>query len=175
MKTVCELNRCAGCMACVNKCSLKAIDVINDIKHFNAIIDENKCVKCGACEKVCPQLNTPKKNNPLQWYQGWAKSSEIRKNSSSGGAAACITKAFIEDGGYVCSCLFNNGEFNFKIIHTLEEAKSFAGSKYVKSNPSGIHEKIRVLLNENKKVLFIGLPCQVAGLINYLQNTDKSN
>ena len=40
----------------------------------------------------------------------------------------------------------------------------FAGSKYVKSNPQGIYKKIKNLLKNGEKVLFIGLPCQVAAL-----------
>ena len=67
---------------------------------------------------------------------------------------------FIKSGGYVASCLFKNGDFVFEITNDLNEARCFAGSKYVKSNPTGIYKKINERLKTNK-VLFIGLPCQV--------------
>ena len=53
-------------------------------------------------------------------------------------------------------------------------AQKFVGSKYVKSNPIGIYSKIEEHLKAKEKVLFIGLPCQVAGLKNYIKRLDKS-
>lgn len=173
MKTVCGINMCAGCMACVNKCPREAINIVDNMKHFNAIIDEKKCIECGLCEKVCPQTNTPEKNDPIKWYEGWTNDDIIRSHSSSGGAAASIAKAFIDDGGYVCSCLFEGGAFIFRITNMEDSAKRFAGSKYVKSNPGNVYKEIDELLKAGRKVLFIGLPCQVAGLKNFSHNNDK--
>ena len=78
-------------------------------------------------------------------------------------------RSFIEDGGYVASCLFKDGEFVFDITNDLNYARRFAGSKYVKSNPEGIYKKIAQKLKEGNKVMFIGLPCQVAALKNYVK------
>lgn len=173
MKTVCDKNQCAGCMACVNRCPKNAISIVDEVRWLNAVIDEGKCVNCGLCENLCPQLNKPATNRPIECFQGWAEAKEIRYTSTSGGAAACITKAFIEKGGYVCSCLFHQGEFLFKITNSIEQSKLFAGSKYVKSNPGDIFEQIKCRLESGKNVLFIGLPCQVAGLKNYLGKTER--
>ena len=173
MKTVCELNQCAGCMACVNRCPKNAISVEDEVRRLNAVIDEEKCVSCGLCENVCPQINKPATNCPIGWFQGWAEEQEIRYTSTSGGAAACITKAFIEKGGYVCSCMFDQGEFLFRITNSKEESKLFAGSKYVKSNPGDIFEQVKQYIENDREVLFIGLPCQVAGLKNYLGRTER--
>ena len=52
-------------------------------------------------------------------------------------------------------------------------ARKFAGSKYVKSNPEKIYGKIQSLLKANQKVLFIGLPCQVAAVNQFIK--DKTN
>lgn len=172
MKTVCELNMCNGCMACVEKCHRNAITIKDDLKYYNALVDTKKCVDCGLCTKVCPRENDNDMSKPKWWYQGWADS-EIREYASSGGAASAIIRAFIKHGGYVASCLFDSGKFVFEVTNEMAVARKFAGSKYVKSNPEKIYGKIQSLLKANQKVLFIGLPCQVAAVNQFIK--DKTN
>lgn len=172
MKTVCELNMCNGCMACVEKCHRNAITIKDDLKYYNALIDTKKCVDCGLCTKVCPRENDNDMSKPKWWYQGWADS-EIREHASSGGAASAIIRTFIKNGGYVASCLFDSGKFVFEVTNEMAVARKFAGSKYVKSNPEKIYGKIQSLLKANQKVLFIGLPCQVAAVNQFIK--DKTN
>ena len=172
MKTVCELNMCNGCMACVEKCHRNAITIKDDLKYYNALIDTKKCVDCGLCTKVCPRENDNDMSKPKWWYQGWADS-EIKEHASSGGAASAIIRAFIKNGGYVASCLFDSGKFVFEVTNEMAVARKFAGSKYVKSNPEKIYGKIQSLLKANQKVLFIGLPCQVAAVNQFIK--DKTN
>ena len=172
MKTVCELNMCNGCMACVEKCHRNAITIKDDLKYYNALIDTKKCVDCGLCTKVCPRENDNDMSKPKWWYQGWADS-EIREHASSGGAASAIIRAFIKNGGYVASCLFDSGKFVFEVTNEMAVARKFAGSKYVKSKPEKIYGKIQSLLKANQKVLFIGLPCQVAAVNQFIK--DKTN
>ena len=58
-------------------------------------------------------------------------------------------KYFVENGGYVATCLFRQGEFVFEITNKLEELINFSGSKYVKSNPLGIYAKVIEKLKYN--------------------------
>ena len=81
MKTVCTKNMCDGCIACVDFCNHGAISIQDDIRHYNAVIDENKCVKCGKCHKVCQRNNDIKLSNPIRWYQGWASNPSSRKKA----------------------------------------------------------------------------------------------
>lgn len=175
LNTVCDFDKCCGCMACIDICSKNAISIKDSLISFNAFIDTNKCIKCNLCHSVCQNNSSPVFSKPIYWYQGWSSVDEIRKNGSSGGLAGAISYAFIEDGGEVFSCFFNNGNFVFDGVSELEELKKFAGSKYVKTNPSGCYKKIKYKLNQNKKVLFIGLPCQVAALKNYIGDCDNNN
>ena len=174
MKTVCTQNKCAGCMACVDICSKNAIQINDSLNAYNAVINKELCINCGLCHKVCPNNNPVSKHEPIEWYEGWACNT-IREYTSSGGVASAIINRFIEQGGYVASGLFENGQFCFDVTNEQERAKKFAGSKYVKSNPKGIYIKIRNLLRKNEKVLFLGLPCQVAGLKNYLDLNEERN
>lgn len=171
MTTVCEKNKCNGCMTCVDKCPKNCISIADNIYSFNAIKNMDVCINCGLCEKVCPNNSPAEKNKSIAWKQGWADWN-IRGKSSSGGAASAIIKSFIENGGYVASCVFEDGQFLFDITNDLENAKKFAGSKYVKSNPIGVYKKIQERLKTDN-VLFIGLPCQVAGLKNFVKEQDS--
>ncbi len=172
MKTVCELNRCNGCMLCVDACNKNAVTVLDNIKNYNAIIDEGKCVDCGICHRVCPNNNFSVLK-PISWQQGWASKEEVRKTGSSGGIATAILVAFVENGGVVCSCVFEEGEFLFKIVDNINDVNRFSGSKYVKSNPIGIYKKLKKEIISGKKVLFIGLPCQVTAVKNYICENER--
>lgn len=168
LKTVCKSSMCAGCMACIDICPRGAISIEDSLKAYNAVIDADRCINCKACYHVCQENNPPPFSKPLYWKEGWAEKEEIRRKSSSGGFAAAIEKTFVRQGGIICSCIFINGNFEFIFAETEGEIEKFAGSKYVKSNPAGIYKKIKELLCENKKVLFVGLPCQAAALRNYV-------
>ena len=171
MITVCKNNTCNGCMACVDKCPKKCISISDNIFYFNAVKDMNDCINCGICESVCPNNTIINKYMPREWKQGWG-APKIRQYSSSGGAASSIIQSFIQSGGYVASCLFKNGQFVFDLTNDMDIAKQFAGSKYIKSNPGGIYKKISERLKTNK-VLFIGLPCQVAAAKNFVNNNEN--
>lgn len=139
---------------------------------YNAVIDEKKCIGCNACHKLCPNNNSPKAKRAIYWKQGWAID-DVRNNSSSGGFATAIMRAFVDESHYIATCLFENGEFVFDITNDPDKIYRFSGSRYVKSNPTGIYDKVKSCLEIGNYVLFIGLPCQVAAVINYVGENIK--
>lgn len=175
MRTVCQMDQCAGCMACVDICSRNAVMIEDHLSSYNAVIDEDKCMNCDACFKVCPNNGNVEPVQPKEWYQGWAEDAEIRKEGSSGGVAQAIEKGFIQSGGVVISCAFAKGKFIFKTAETTDELKEFVGSKYVKSNPEQAYKNAAAYLRKGRKVLFVGLPCQVAAVKHFVPKalTDK--
>lgn len=175
LKTVCEKDKCCGCMACVDICGINAVKVVDSVSVYNAVINEDKCVNCGACFRVCHNNNTPKLITPISWYEGWAKDEYRRKKGSSGGVAMAVAESFIKNGGVVCSCTYNIKGFVFKIVDNIADLDQFSGSKYVKSNPLGAYKTVKKELQLGKKVLFIGLPCQVAALKNFIGNKLEIN
>ena len=169
MSTVCKKDECAGCMACVDICSMKAITIDDKRYAYNAQIDDSKCVQCNLCRRVCPSVTYPDYfKEPIEWLQGWSAKDTTRKKGSSGGLASELASTVVELGGCVCSCIFQDGEFLFSMEDENSKLEKFAGSKYIKSNPSGIYKKILEQLKMNRTVLFIGLPCQVAALKNFV-------
>lgn len=141
MQTVCENNKCTGCMACVEICPRNAIEIVDNLISYNAVINEEQCVNCELCRKTCQNNGYVKMVCPIMWTQGWALDNEIRVGSSSGGAVQAIELAFVRSGGIVCSCVFEKGLFCFSFAETEQEVKKFCGSKYVKSTPYGIYKK----------------------------------
>ncbi len=176
METVCSNNKCNGCMSCLDICPREAIHIEKSLKSYNAHIDMEKCIACGLCHNVCPSNASCLAHQPQMWCQGWSNDLEIRKNGSSGGVATALSLNFIRNGGYVCSCVFNDGKFGFVITADEKDLANFSGSKYIKSDAIGIYSKVFTLLQRGEKVLFIGLPCQVAGMVNYakFKRNDKN-
>ena len=164
MKNICDDKMCAGCMACVDACPKDAITVVPNVDYYTPVIDQQKCIDCGKCRRVCQQLEPFNCAEPVNWFQGWDRNENSRGTSSSGGLASALARGFIEHDGVVCACEFSSGRFGFGIIDSVEELARFQGSKYVKSDPSGMYSKVRDLLREGRKVLFIGLPCQVSAM-----------
>lgn len=168
-KAVCDKEVCSGCSACQAICPQKAINMVYELQFTEAEIDEDLCVNCNLCKKVCPNHNKPVLYQSIKWYQGWSKDPKLRKYSSSGGVAQVLSRKFIFSGGYVCSCLFDKGEFVFRLTASIDELEQFRGSKYVKSNPGECYKSILNVLKETDKgILFIGLPCQVAAVKNFV-------
>ena len=144
------------------------IKIVDELDSYNAIINEEQCVNCDLCRKVCQNNRNVKFTQPIMWKQGWARDTLVRSSSSSGGVAQAIERAFVRTGGIVCSCAFEKGTFGFMFAESEKEVEKFKGSKYVKSNPSGIYKKIKEYLIAGRKVLFVGLPCQVEAVKCYV-------
>jgi coenzyme F420-reducing hydrogenase beta subunit len=144
-------------------CPKAAIEIEDSFCFVKTIIDEKKCIKCGICTKVCQAHHSEKLNKPIRWYQGWAEDETMRLSASSGGIASAMTSYFMNSGGYVYSCMFNNGVFVFGLV-SMHNFDLIKGSKYVKSTPKNVYKDIIQHVKNGKRVLFIGLPCQVAAI-----------
>lgn len=167
---ICEKKKCTGCFACYNICPKGAIEMKED--EFGFIypkINKEKCINCGLCKKVCPSINKVQKNEPLKCYAMYSKIQDIRNNSTSGGVATQISKHFIENNGVVYGAAFKeNCIVSHKRITKIDDLKSLQGSKYVHSYITDTYKQVKKDLIDNKSVLFIGTPCQIAGLKKYL-------
>lgn len=106
-----------------------------------------------------------KYRTPIETYAAWRKDDAARMSSSSGGMAAAISEVWLQGGGIVYGAAFVK-PFAFQHIRctTMNELMRLRGSKYVQSSMKGVMELINKDINAGKKVLFIGTPCQVAGV-----------
>lgn len=82
---------CTGCFACANSCPKDAVSLPENYEGFYfPVIDNDKCIDCGLCDKVCPQVTAQPMQNACKAYYGWATDDAIRKTSSSGGLFICL-------------------------------------------------------------------------------------
>lgn len=99
---------------------------------------------------------------------------EIRKKSSSGGVFYELASYVLECGGVVCGAAVDeNKEVTHRIVDRIEEIELLQGSKYVQSKIGNCFKQIKQVLAEGKIALFVGTPCQVAGIRNYLGENEN--
>lgn len=173
MEKICDFDKCTACNACRVACPKQCITMQNDkllVPH--PFIDKDKCIDCGLCKKVCPVNNALDLKKSIKVYAAWSNDDTIRGNSASGGIATEIYKYFLDNvqNSYLLGACFNsNFEVEYVPIESFEQLLKIQNSKYVYSNTLNIYSEIKEKLKSNFKVLFVGLPCQVAGLKGYLR------
>ncbi len=162
---------CTGCGACENICPVDAITMEPDKEGFiMPIVDSNKCVDCGKCVKICPLTAFEKRNSAKPEVYAAMADDQIRKVSSSGGMFTLLADEIFKSGGAVCGAAYDeNWLVKHIIIDKPEDISKIRGSKYVQSNTGTIFRDVKKILDDGRKVLFTGCPCQVAGLYSFLQ------
>lgn len=166
MDMICDLEKCTACNACINNCPKNAITMDYDKYDFNyPKIDNNKCINCGICKKVCPNNKTIEFNIPKAVYAAWVLNEDNRSKSASGGIATCIQEYALKNNIITYGVVWKNEfQLTFKKINSIDELNNVRNSKYLYSNTRKIYSEIKGYLEKKQKVLFIGMPCQVAGL-----------
>lgn len=168
---LCKKEECMGCAACEQICPHNAISMQFDEEGFIVpIIDESSCTKCGLCDKSCPILNKPKVYDIYpKAYAFYNKNEEELKKSASGGAFLVFAKKILEEGGVVFGAVYHK-DFSVHITsaRTYQELMPMLSSKYVESYTNNTYKEVKELLKSGTKVLYSGLPCQIAGLYSYL-------
>jgi coenzyme F420-reducing hydrogenase beta subunit len=171
---LCDPLICTGCAACRNACPQEAIKMEPGTDGFlRPVIDPDQCIKCLLCEKACPVLISSKSSNEDKpaVFACWNKDCQIRKESSSGGAFSALAMSVLTNGGYVIGAGYDASmTVKHQICHSVEDLQRLRGSKYVQSDIGLTYRDVKKILSEGvKPVLFVGTPCQVAGLRSYLR------
>lgn len=165
---------CCGCSLCEYVCSLNAVSMKYENGFLFPEIDNNLCVNCGKCQKLCPFLKISKNSESQTCFAAKHKDNEIRKESSSGGVFTALSDAILKRNGIIAGAVYND---QMELIHTaaesFEERDRMRGSKYIQSNCTGIYKKIKEALLQDREVLFCGTPCEVAAVKNAFPNSDK--
>lgn len=167
-----EKPNCTGCKMCGDLCPASAITFSADEKGFwYPIVDQEKCLQCGACIRTCPSLSNYKTDKDFPAvYAAWSKSAEIRMKSTSGGLFYHLARSSISRGGFLAGCRYEEGYKGacHQISAREEDLKAMMGSKYIQSDTAGIYQQVRSMLGEGQEVLFSGTPCQSAALQSFL-------
>jgi len=167
-----DRDKCTGCSACEQSCTVGALKMKEDAEGFLfPIIDEKKCISCKKCMNVCPVLGDILSVEPHEVYAVRAKDENTVLLSSSGGAFGTFARSIIGSGGIVFGAGYDE---DFCVVHkgasSIQNIEDLMGSKYVQSDMKDTFKKIKQYLSEDKQVLFTGTPCQCAGLKRFLGN-----
>ena len=165
---------CCGCGACVSVCPKQCLHLKQDERGFRIVEfeDKEKCISCGLCSKVC-QLQGEKgsvSDKPyISRYYAQIKNREILSESSSGGVFSALAYSIIKEGGVVWGVrMRSNGTATFYCAEDRQSVGLLRGSKYVEVAEPIPFDEIKRQLNEGRKVLFSGVPCQIKALKKYL-------
>lgn len=169
MISIKDKKNCCGCNACVQKCQKKCITMVEDTQGFMyPSVNKIECINCGLCEKVCPVANVMSKQQNILAYAAYADDN-IRMKSSSGGLFTLLAEKILDENGVVFGAAFDN---DFLVHHISIESKDelfkLQGSKYLQSQIENTYVQVENHLKNERKVLFTGTACQIAGLKNFL-------
>ena len=169
---------CCGCSACANACPKDAISMKPDEMGFRyPVVDEDKCIDCGLCDKVCDFNSNYKRDHmfehPLVYGCRHKNISEL-EYSQSGALSFALAEVFINDGGVVYGAMLKGSS---EVIHrrcvSIDDLQTIRYSKYIQSNPQDSFKEVKLSLAKGEKVLYFGTPCQIAGLKSYIGKQNR--
>ena len=174
---LCDEQSCTQCFACQQACPKNCISRKEVGAGFLIpVINRDVCVECGACMKVCHKLTGKVElQKPLVASACWTQDMDDREHSSSGGAFSVMARAILRSGGVVFGATMDTQlRVRHIMIDKVEDIRFLQGSKYVQSEIVDSYKQVRRFLKDDKKVLFTGTPCQVAGLYAFLKNNPEN-
>lgn len=161
---------CCGCTACAQICPKQCIAMMPDSEGFcYPKINETICVKCGLCEKVCPMLKSQNMQGQVHAWAAYCKEDKIRLASSSGGIFSLLAEEILEEGGVVFGAAFDGQMMVHHVaVESVRDLERLRGSKYLQSRIANSYADVKAYLAADRKVLFSGTACQIAGLLHFL-------
>lgn len=162
-------DRCTGCGACAAGCPKSAIHMLPDREGFRCPTVTDACIQCGLCTYICPVLKQREKRSAPAVFAAWNPEEEPRRLSAAGGVFSLLTDYILEGGGVVFGAALDE---ELRVRHvaatSASEAKQLLGAKPVQSDMGDCYLRVRRYLDQGRRVLFTGTPCQVDGLYRYL-------
>ena len=164
-------NGCYGCMLCSYRCPTEAIRFAEDECGFSyPQIDQNKCIDCGLCERICIANDPPEPARSIvEAYSCSLVNRDILRQSASGGAAYGLSMAQLDNNGIVYGCAYSK-DFHaaeYVRVESKEELSRLQDTKYFHATATSKKQLFadveRDLMSQNS-VLVIGLPCEIAAL-----------
>lgn len=178
MQTISEVTNCCGCKACVQVCPKGCITIKKDSEGFDvpSIVDVD-CIKCGKCYKACAQTGYEWLHTVKNTYAALHQNHDVLMNSTSGGGMTSIAEQVLGRDGVVFGTILDTSDWRAKYVR-IDDMKNLGllrGSKYVQSDTGDVYSLVKKELRQDREVMFIGVPCQVAGLYKYLGNNQVDN
>lgn len=159
---------CTGCGACASICPMHCITMRKDSEGFLYPIASDACVHCGKCQRVCPIESNRliEKNERIEQsaFCAVTKNKSVWKRSASGGAFSEICRAFANQDTIICGAAWDGLRVHHVCVEGIDKINVLCKSKYVASDTENVFSEIIKYIENGKKVIFCGTPCQVSGL-----------
>lgn len=161
--------RCTGCAACCNGCPKGAIRMIPDREGFLYPQVTDGCVQCGHCTHICPVLKQREPRPEPAVFAAWNPDAAVRQTSTAGGVFPLLAEYILDEGGVVFGAALDQ-ELRVRHIAVKDKAElpRLQGAKPVQSDLGDSFRRVRHYLDQGRRVLFSGTPCQVDGLYHFL-------
>ena len=161
---------CTGCTACKAVCPVHCISMVSDDEGFWYPVSSDKCIECKRCEKVCPshQSDRTANHNEQHAYACLSKDNKIWRRSASGGAFSEICLTWGDKNTIVVGATWDGFKVHHICVEGVQNIALICKSKYIASNLENTFAEIKEYLKVGRKVVFCGVPCQVAGLKSFL-------
>ena len=135
------------------------------------VISKQNCIGCHKCEKVCPISAHEKREQKDECYYAWHSDERKRQNSTSGAAFVGIAE-LCHTNGYdtIYGAVYDkNLVVKHEGVEQFSDIQKMICSKYVQSDMNTVFTEINAKLEQGKRILFVGTPCQVDGLESTIQ------
>lgn len=184
INNIIKYDLCLGCGLCEaivpDKCKMKLHTEGFYRPHFveNLSKEEENSIAdtCPGTNVIGQKLNSNIWGNVISIKEAWANDEKVRYKASSGGVitalAIYLLKMGLVDG--VLHVGNKKGSYlsnELKLSFTAAEVLNNTGSRYA---PALVFDKLKSVLDATEgKYLFIGKPCDIAGLNNFINNFPK--
>ncbi len=160
---------CTGCGACMSGCPKGAIHMLPDREGFRYPTVTDACIQCGLCSYICPVLKQRERRSAPAVFAAWNPDEKTRRASTAGGVFALLADYVLEGGGVVFGAALDE---ELRVRHVAvtspSDLPSLLGSKPIQSDMGDSYGRVKRYLEQGRRVLFCGTPCQVDGLYRYL-------
>ncbi|WP_308910184.1 Coenzyme F420 hydrogenase/dehydrogenase, beta subunit C-terminal domain [Pseudokordiimonas caeni] len=184
LTSILKRNLCAGCGLCESLGASEGIRMDYDAKgflrpQFSGPISKALDEQIG---RLCPGANldmqVPAAEQTILWgpirtaWTGYSTREDLRHRASSGGALSGMLMHLLTSGKADCVIQITASATHptrnqMVISRSSQEVHEAAGSRYAPSAP--LADIVRIL-EDGERVVFVGKPCDVAGLTNLLRD-----
>lgn len=172
---------CLGCGLCETiATSQKCQMILNGENGFYEPVFTEKLtqVETRSILKSCPGIKVQGNNESSVWgeikqiEEAWSSDPFIRKKASSGGVITTLAIHLLETQKVngILHVGVNDGTYlynSLKVSKTKEDIINNMGSRYA---PALVFDQLKNILNKSKDIYaFIGKPCDIAGIKNFVK------
>lgn len=164
-----ERGSCTGCGACASGCPKGAIHMLPDREGFLYPTVTDACIQCGHCAHICPVRKQREPRPEPAVFAAWNPDAAVRQASTAGGVFPLLAEYILDEGGVVFGAALDQ-ELRVRHIAVKDKAElpRLQGAKPVQSDLGDSFRRVRHYLDQGRRVLFSGTPCQVDGLYHFL-------